>query len=97
MFETINSRDPPDILCQIFFHIGCPGTGQTEGTIPYIHPRQSLPRTYTTALALYSIFNLSLINLIRNANAHTEWFSDNISDPSLSVLTTEMVKIFDSR
>ena len=25
----------------------------------------------------------------RNANAHTEWFSDNESDPGLSVLTTE--------
>ena len=36
-FEQINLRDPLDILCQTFFHIRCPGTGQTEGTIQYIH------------------------------------------------------------
>ena len=36
-FEEINLRDPLDILCQTFVHTSCPGIGQTEGTIPYIH------------------------------------------------------------
>ena len=35
---------------------------------------------------------LSSSYLIRNAIAHTEWFSNNKSDLSISVLTTEMVK-----
>ena len=36
-FEKINLRDLPDILCQTFVHTSCPGTGQTEGTMQYIH------------------------------------------------------------
>ena len=36
-FEQINLRDLLDIPCQTFVHTSCPGTGQTEGTIQYIH------------------------------------------------------------
>ena len=33
-----------------------------------------LSKTYTTALVLYSVFNLSLADIARNAYANTEWF-----------------------
>ena len=57
-FETINLRDLPDILCQTFVHSSYPGTGQTEGTIQYIHLSPLLSKIYTTALALYFVFNI---------------------------------------
>ena len=73
-FEEINLRDLLDILCQTFFHTCRPGTGQTEDTIQYNHLRQSLLKIYTTAPALLIRLQLSLVYMIRNAYANTEWF-----------------------
>ena len=59
----INIRDRMEILCQTFVHTSCPGTGQTKGTIQYIHLRHCYlrliqqPLHFTPSSIIFGIYD----------------------------------------
>ena len=95
MFEQINLRDPLDILCQTFVHTSCPRTGQTEGTIQYIHLSHCYlrliqqPLHFTPSSIIFGIYDSQRLCQYRVVL----WI---IIQRSLHINNVKMVKNFDS-